>query len=66
MRADDFAPVVRIFLRYAGAALVTRAGLSIDVTDPDIQSVTILLIGTLLSAANEAWYILAKKRGWRC
>jgi hypothetical protein len=63
---DNIGPFVRIFLRYFGAALITKAGLKIDVTDPDIETIAILLVGSVCTAISEGWYILAKKRGWKC
>jgi len=63
---DGIAPVVRIFLRYFGATLATKAGVSIDVTDPDIVNVITMVVGASCSAASETWYYIAKKRGWRC
>lgn len=55
----------RIALRYGAAALVTygllspSAGNSLAV-DPDIQ----VLIGMLLGALAEGWWMLARRRGW--
>ncbi|HXP66432.1 MAG TPA: hypothetical protein VN815_13225 [Steroidobacteraceae bacterium] len=66
MDADSIGPLVRIVLRYFGAALITKAGLGVDVNDPDIQSIAILVAGALCTALSEGWYLLAKKRGWRC
>lgn len=58
------APLTRILLRYVAAAWVTKAGLSIDVNDPDIFTVANFLVGGLLAVAAELWYTLARKKGW--
>ncbi|RTE91917.1 hypothetical protein [Bradyrhizobium sp. LVM 105] len=57
-------PLTRVLLRYVGAALITKAGLSIDVTDPDVMTVAELGVGLLCSVICEGWYALARKRGW--
>jgi len=61
---DMVAPVVRVLLRYVGGALITYAGVKLDVNDPDFQAVTVLVAGALVSVASEAWYYLARKYGW--
>lgn len=57
-------PLTRVLLRYVGAALITKAGLSIDVTDPDVMQVAEMGIGLLCSVACEGWWALARKNGW--
>ncbi|MCB1484851.1 MAG: hypothetical protein KDJ17_08155 [Hyphomicrobiaceae bacterium] len=59
------APLIRILLRYAAMALVTRGLISDDAgailaTDPDVQ----LVVGALIGFATEAWYVLARRLGW--
>lgn len=61
---DLIAPVVRVILRYAGGALLAYAGVTLDVNDPDVQAVTVVVAGVLVSAASEVWYYLARKHGW--
>jgi hypothetical protein len=58
------APLVRVLLRYAGAGLMTKAGVSIDLTDPDVMVLAEFVIGGLLSVAAEGWWALARKKGW--
>ena len=62
--ADLAGPVARILLRYVGAALLTKAGLQIDVTDPDISSLVEFVLGAVISGASELWWYLARKYGW--
>lgn len=57
-------PLSRVALRYAGAALVTKAGVSIDLTDPDLLTVAEFGIGALLSAGSEIWWYLARRYNW--
>ncbi len=57
-------PITRILLRYFAAAWVTKAGLSIDVNDPDVFAVVNFVIGGLLAVAAEGWYAMARKKGW--
>jgi hypothetical protein len=57
-------PLTRVLLRYVGAALITKAGLSIDVTDPDVMTVAEMGVGLLCSVICEGWYAMARKRGW--
>lgn len=57
-------PLARILLRYCGAFLVTRAGLNIDTSDPDVASVLEFVLGGLLSGGAELWWYLARKYGW--
>ncbi len=61
---DLAGPVARILLRYVGAALITKAGLSIDLTDPDIGAIAEFAIGAVISGGSELWWILARKYGW--
>ena len=62
--SDLTGPVARILLRYVGAALITKAGLQIDVTDPDISSLVEFVLGAVISGASELWWYLARKYGW--
>lgn len=57
-------PLTRVLLRYVGAALITKAGLSMDVSDPDVQEVAVFMVGLACSALTEGWYYLAHKHGW--
>ena len=57
-------PLTRVLLRYVGAAIVTKAGLSIDVSDPDVIAVAEMGVGLLCSVISEGWYAMARKRGW--
>jgi hypothetical protein len=57
-------PITRVLLRYVGAALMTKAGLQIDVTDPDVVTLTEFAIGGALSVICEGWWTLARKKGW--
>jgi hypothetical protein len=62
--SDLAGPVARILLRYVGAALITKAGLSIDLTDPDISAILEFVIGAAMSSGTELWWVLARKYGW--
>lgn len=57
-------PLTRVLLRYAAGGLVAKAGLSIDVNDPDVINVATMLIGGGLALISEAWWRIAKKNGW--
>lgn len=57
-------PLLRVILRYAGAGLMTKAGIQIDLTDPDIASLAEFALGALLSTATEVWWYLSRKYGW--
>lgn len=57
-------PLTRVLLRYVGAALITKAGLSIDVTDPDFQEIAVFAVGAACSVVSECWWAIARKRGW--
>jgi hypothetical protein len=61
---DLAGPLVRVLLRYAGAGLMTKAGISFDITDPDVMTLAEFAIGGLLSVGAEAWWALARKNGW--
>ena len=58
------APLTRVLLRYVIGAWVTKAGLSIDVNDPNLFEVLNFMIGGLLAATTEGWYVMAHKYGW--
>jgi len=57
-------PLVRVLLRYAGAGLMTRAGVAVDLTDPDIASLAEFALGAVLSAGTEIWWYLSRRYGW--
>lgn len=57
-------PIARVLLRYIGGALVAKAGLSVDVNDPDVVNVSIFVVGAVCSVAAEGWYYLARRFGW--
>lgn len=57
-------PLVRVLLRYVGAALMTKAGIAIDVTDPDVMTLAVFAVGGLLSVGTEVWWAMARKYGW--
>lgn len=61
---EAIAPIARVALRYVGGALLAYAGVKFDVNDPDVQAVTVLAAGALVSIASEAWYYFARKYGW--
>lgn len=61
---DLAGPLSRVLLRYVGAALITKAGLSFDVTDPDVAQVAQFVVGAMVSVGTEAWWYLARKYGW--
>ncbi|GLQ36766.1 hypothetical protein GCM10007908_03860 [Rhizobium albus] len=63
------APVIRIILRVI-AGIMIGYGLPKDwadqiVTDPDALFVAETIVGALLWAATEAFYIMAKRFGWK-
>jgi hypothetical protein len=57
-------PLTRVLMRYAGAALLTKAGLSIDATDPDLLTLAEFFIGSGIAIISEAWWYIARKNGW--
>lgn len=57
-------PLARVLFRYAGAALMTKAGVSIDLTDPDLMTLAEFGLGALLSVGSEVWWYLARRYGW--
>ncbi|OWK19677.1 hypothetical protein AJ88_38565 [Mesorhizobium amorphae CCBAU 01583] len=63
------AVIIRIALRYGAGILVARgllgAGDAAALSgDPDIQMALETGVGLALSAATEAWYVLARKFRW--
>lgn len=63
------AVVIRIALRYGAGVLVARGLLgagdaAVLSGDPDIQMALETGVGLALSAATEAWYVLARKFHW--
>ncbi len=61
---DLAGPLARVLLRYIGGALIAKAGVSIDVNDPDLVNIATMAIGAGLSAGVEVWWYLARKYGW--
>lgn len=59
------APLTRILLRYVIGAWVAKAGLSIDVNDPNVFEVANFAVGGLLAVVTEGWWTMARRRGWR-
>lgn len=57
-------PLARVILRYAGGALMAKAGLSIDLADPDLATVAEFGVGAMISAGTEGWWYLARKYNW--
>lgn len=57
-------PLARVLLRYAGGALITKAGLSIDVNDPDLQNIATMGVGAAITVGTETWWYLARKYNW--
>jgi hypothetical protein len=58
------APLTRVLLRYAIGAWVTKAGLDVDVSDPNVFEVANFLVAGMLGVLTEGWYALARKKGW--
>lgn len=63
------AVLVRIGLRYAAGALITKGLVAPDVGmqiagDPDLQQVFQVGLGLVAAAASEGFYFLARKFGW--
>jgi len=63
------AVIARILLRYIAGALVLKGLLPDElgntiVTDPDIISITEVIVGAAIGAAVEGWYSIAKRMGW--
>ncbi len=64
------AAFIRILLRYLAGVLVTRGLLSSDdgnwiTSDPDIAMILETGAGLMIASADELWYMLAKRLGWR-
>ena len=55
--------LARILLRYASGALV-GIGMLAQGTDLSLDPDMVLVVGVALSAVAEAFYAMAKKRGW--
>jgi len=63
------AVIIRIALRYGAGVLVARGLLgagdaAVLSGDPEIQMALETGVGLALSAATEAWYVLARKFHW--
>ena len=61
---------IRIFLRYIAGALIAKGLIDnqtgqIIATDPELVNVLMIAVGSVIGAASEAWYWLARKAGWR-
>lgn len=64
----DYAPLARIGLRYLSGALmswgiVDAPGADFLSTDPDIIALASIVIGAVVGAATEAFYVHAKRKG---
>lgn len=57
-------PLSRVLLRYAGGALMAKAGFTIDINDPDLMTIAEFGLGFGISAATEGWWFLARRYGW--
>lgn len=57
-------PLARVLLRYAGGALMAKAGVQVDLSDPDLGTLAEFGIGALLSVGTESWWYLARKYNW--
>ncbi len=57
-------PLARVLLRYVAAGLMAKAGVTLNLADPDIATVAEFFIGVAMSAGTEAWWYLARKYGW--
>lgn len=55
--------LARILLRYASGALVSY-GMLAQGTDLSLDPDMVLVLGVALGAIAEAFYAMAKKRGW--
>ncbi|NWJ26159.1 hypothetical protein [Rhizobium sp. RM] len=60
---------IRILLRYIAAILVTQGFIAPELGDlmsgdPDIAMALQILIGALIAALAEGWYVLAHRFGW--
>ncbi|MFK0382686.1 hypothetical protein [Agrobacterium sp. NPDC090273] len=60
---------IRILLRYIAAVLVTQGLIAPELgdlmsADPDIAMALQILIGALIAALAEGWYMLAHRFGW--
>ncbi|ANT51236.1 hypothetical protein [Mesorhizobium amorphae] len=63
------AVIIRIALRYGAGILVARGLIgagdaAVLSADPEIQMALETGVGLALSAATEAWYVLARKFHW--
>jgi hypothetical protein len=56
----NYAPIVRILIRYVAAYIVGTDSAEILAGDPDV--VSMLALG--IAAAVEAAYVIAKRKGW--
>lgn len=63
------APLIRILLRYTAGALVMYGIVSQGMgdtlaSDPDVLMVMEVVIGALMAAGVEGYYLLARRFGW--
>ncbi|RZN21942.1 hypothetical protein [Bradyrhizobium sp. Leo121] len=58
------APITRILLRYVVGAWVAKAGLAIDVNDPNIFEVANFVVAGFIGLLTEGWWTMARRRGW--
>ena len=61
--------IIRIALRYAAAALITRGLIGSDdaatfTSDPDIQMALEAGLGVVIASVTEAWHWAARRFGW--
>lgn len=56
----NYAPIVRILIRYVVGTIIGADAAALLAGDPDVITVGALLVG----AAVEVAYSLAKKKGW--
>ena len=66
MTPDILAPLVRIFLRWAGGYLIAK-GFTNDpnaLGDPELIRTLCFLAAGVCGLVSEGWYVLARKYGW--
>lgn len=57
-------PLARVLLRYVGGALMAKAGLQVDLTDPNLVTVAEFGLGAAISVGTEGWWYLARRYRW--
>jgi hypothetical protein len=58
------APLTRVLLRYVVGAWITKAGIDLDVTDPNVFEVANFLVAGGIGVLTEGWYAMARRKGW--